>query len=660
MIPQRVVVSRLGVWKPTFSQSDMSRKSLAQLRLFSLPQSPAHQVIGLIAADEVDSHALRAAVRKLGAAQRRGRSLGGAMLERLGLGVSMSEAALALIQRWPELDPGDQHVAAMTLAEPLRGAAVVLARSSEVQDRVAAARALGVCLSGQGIGELGRLACDADPEVREAAGAALESLVRRPRLNDELEAALDSQLAAIADGVDIAPDRLVLAPSLLRLTSPGPKLRAVLEDDGHPAHLVWRALIRRPQIRLSGGDLIRLLKVDVVAPAAMDAISGAAPAHRVKELCEASHLLLNPARLQRIHRHDAGKRLSGMRDRVFEVMRAGEHGAARLLFLCERLAKPVRTQSPIQWTQLTDGAARRLAIAHARRSGLSREQARAAGVAFASDGDARVARSALLNIADDLAPEAREAVESLVSSRHRACARIAREAIARRDAACALRGADAFSNFVSLRRALHRDRDGAVAMLRSGITRGEADQRMRAIRAAGRVGVAPECELELLATLAEDDPFLVSAALMTLAEVDSHSVDDAIDACLQHEDGRVRANAIEATARRNRALVLDNAITSECARERCNAAHILSVRVEPKLAAQGKEILTSMLTDERPEHRLSGLWLVARLGRTECASMVASIAAEDPDQRIRMRARATARRLLAEMSAETAAVGIAS
>ena len=76
------------------------------------------------------------------------------------------------------------------------------------------------------------------------------------------------------------------------------------------------------------------------------------------------------------------------------------------------------------------------------------------------------------------------------------------------------------------------------------------------------------------------------------------------------------------------------------------------MRTEPKLAAQGAEILLSMLDDERADHRLSGLWLAERLGRTECAQRVASIAATDMDGRVRVRARMTARRLLAEMRVE--------
>ena len=116
---------------------------------------------------------------------------------------------------------------------------------------------------------------------------------------------------------------------------------------------------------------------------------------------------------------------------------------------------------------------------------------------------------------------------------------------------------------------------------------------------------------------------------------------------MAHPDDRVRANAVEAIARRNPDEPVVRAwVENEVPRARANAVR---ARVVLAKDAKGAEALSKMLSDERRSHRLSGLWVAERAGMTGVSERVAELARTEREPHVRARARRCARRLLAEM-----------
>lgn len=275
---------------------------------------------------------------------------------------------------------------------------------------------------------------------------------------------------------------------------------------------------------------------------------------------------------------------------------------------------------------------------------------------FAFDADERVARGAAIAIADRGRASDREALMRLARSPHESVRGVARLSLERVDAWGALVGAadDRWKDAGAARLELKRGRAGAIAELRTAISSGAVERRVRAMLLALRLGVAREVELELLAAIAETKcegaTRLAATAVRALAEAGTAASRSAVHACMEHSDLRVRANAVEAAARGDaRHPKLVKAVSSDHARTRANAirARLLVARDE-----RAEADLAEMLGDERPEHRISALWVTERAGRTALAERVAAIARSETPGPERDRARRCARRLLAQMRAE--------
>src|SRR5690606_13404648 len=117
-------------------------------------------------------------------------------------------------------------------------------------------------------------------------------------------------------------------------------------------------------------------------------------------------------------------------------------------------------------------------------------------------------------------------------------------------------------------------------------------------------------------------------------------------AALDHADARVRANAVEALQQLESVEQAEDRLRdmaqADHNRPRANAiGALLEMQAGDALAA-----LNRMLIDERPEQRVSALWLVKSMGVMEVARQIAELALRDADPDVRGRARDVAAQLL--------------
>jgi hypothetical protein len=198
--------------------------------------------------------------------------------------------------------------------------------------------------------------------------------------------------------------------------------------------------------------------------------------------------------------------------------------------------------------------------------------------------------------------------------------------------------------------------------------------RMSALLVIRALGLHRQFEADLLALVqgTTADERVAATAVAILGDLDSDAARLAVDRHRHHASPRVRANAVEAVARAartaapgdRRADALVEHKGDENHRVRANAIRGLFFRgrlfgeghlqaVEEPVAADS---LAGMLCDERPMHRLAGVWLADRIlcggsvrsrRWADLAGRVADMAESDPDDAARARAGRASARLLA-------------
>ena len=199
--------------------------------------------------------------------------------------------------------------------------------------------------------------------------------------------------------------------------------------------------------------------------------------------------------------------------------------------------------------------------------------------------------------------------------------------------------------------------DGLRQRLAKAESAGDAIELVRRLILCG-----PLCEEVIRVARVHPEAGARASAALLLGSVERGGAEDAqrdhafavLADLLGDAEPRVRANALEALSMlRGGSIRLDRYATDDSPRVRANAIRHASVWIEPRadgsLPSGASEYLAAMLNDERPEHRLSALWVVSRCRPIELAAQVASTARDDTDDLIRSRARRCAVRLLSAM-----------
>ncbi len=454
------------------------------------------------------------------------------------------------------------------------------------------------------------------------------------------------------------------------------------------AGMAMRRLLRRDDREAVASAAWLWLAVPGMASAALQRLARTAPG--LEAVLARVHLVSNPARavaLRRLVESDGSVPAAVLPSaQAVSAMRpAARRGYARWVMA---LGAPSRLSDAALGGLLADSDATVRHAAARAASTPARGATPACLVDLAFDADPRVARTATLGLMarPDRAlvrdPLRERALAALVRSPHPGVAWLARSA----------RVGDAFDSPESpaARLLLRRELAIAPARVLGRLAGALADPDARRVASAAALvramALGPRLETALvdaararwLSAASSDgaaDARALARVLTALADVPGEAATRMLTEAAGHTDARVRANAIDALARRARVAVLiptgvsaavhdvlRERIDDEAHRPRASAARALLLTGAPSFprAASardaGERALLSMLEDARPMHRVAGLWLAERAASRvaplpEIVEAVAGLAraAGGDVHGLNIRARATAQRLLAEV-----------
>lgn len=625
--------------------------------------------------------------------------------------VAPNRALSEVLRIWPDVPKELFPVAECVGRGRWTAAAQLVASSGSAADREALAHAALELRSVELAEIAARLVSDEEPRVAATAERAVIAISEV--CDDESRETIERAVAAAASapgetarrGPVLAAMKLLDARELwLARRGRGGALGAWFSSDRASGPL-------RSVLRSGGGAMVRAralewLRSGVLGSAAAERLGRAADAGEHEAVLTRLHLLANPTRRRRAasiltkRGGDPGRTaLAGggpipTAQQVRELSSEAKRGLARWTSALRLGIEERRTAlEPI----LSDpDAAVRLSLSSGHPVGMLAD--------LCLDSDARVARRAfcewsLAGVRTTGSGLASIAMLREDPARLRLLGRLGRSphAQVRHFAALELDAADWLNaesapGRLAARAMLKSSRPEFIARLKAMIAR-EGEDRARAIHLARRLGIAGELQSEILeaASLTGGaDPRAVATAVSSLGEIEGERAAKIIAERLHDADARVRANAVEALARKTRE-VADLAVGDPVAyaalielkddqnhRVRANAIRGLLQR--PGAMIEGKPVrgparvyepaalsgLAAMLADERPMHRLAGAWLAARIlpveGRArlgprfgELTARVRRLAEGDADRAVRVRARQCAQRLASELRENWAA-----
>lgn len=570
-------------------------------------------------------------------------------------------------------------------------------------EQAAIARLIGETLAPEALPHLCTLIANEHDLVAEIAGRALIQAAHRanrpPQLDELTRQSIEACIVRCAQDFPEHRRKEALYALLMFLSTPaawaasGAELRTFLKDHEHPAVLALRSIIKKDADPLSRRAALQWLPYEPLRAAAIDRLFQHAHVDGQQAVLGGAHLFANPARAAAITRAANRERpessLTPEPTHLEHISLDAARGAIAAASRWAADALPAIAEAALgdhrPAVRLRAVAALHAATyvpARGERAGESalRENAIELLSDFTLDTNPAVARSALIALAQSTPASARR-LSVLARSPH-----------------ADLRTLAAFTpapdSPLHVRARLAADRAAFVRDLQKHIIVGNAADRIGAIRLAQRLGLAFEMELELLTILqraadlhaaaatderARDEQRVAASAVAALAELFSPAAQLAVQRALQHPDDRVRANAIDAltrSARRRAQLTRESPLLAVIVeykhdpRHRVRAgalrAELLATLRDPATGDRGAPIiraLTPLITDDRPLHRLSGLWLAERLapelgigwkdtGATQALTgAVNELAQTDPDPQVRTRAARTARGLQARLRA---------
>jgi len=538
-----------------------------------------------------------------------------------------------LLRRWAELTP-QQRRRALAGSRPraVEALASLAGRGEDRFARIAAARFARMTPLPEAIRTAGTLLEDADDAVAAAAQETLDLLA------DHAEALRGRQQEALGETLVRAAEQ-GHRPAMATLERLGPfwspRVRTWLEAPEEASAMRLRSSIRSASDARSLRRAVAWLGVPAAAPGARAALRESDRPAKLARALEASHLLLRRERVETLcadpNAASAPLRIGVGSDSPTSV-RLG-----RLRWV--RLLDPKATGTSAR-DALTDPDPRvRFAAAQRLIDAMDKPSCAEALLDFAFDPDERVARSAALALIEAEPPRLRRRLDSLARSPHGSCRRLIRAEPQRQ-----------WERMLELRRWLDASPDMALAELRGRIREGAAADRASAILLARRLGALASVETDLLEAARDEDARVAATAVLALGRLWTAPARVMVAAAMAHEDRRVRANALEAIARRDpAAAAISGAVASDDARVRANA---IRAAMGDHRDDAGVDHLEAMLRDDRPEHRRSALW-VARRGMVRAvAASVERLAAREPDPVVRREAEACAQALRPPARAE--------
>ncbi|HQY87713.1 MAG TPA: HEAT repeat domain-containing protein, partial [Tepidisphaeraceae bacterium] len=187
------------------------------------------------------------------------------------------------------------------------------------------------------------------------------------------------------------------------------------------------------------------------------------------------------------------------------------------------------------------------------------------------------------------------------------------------------------------------------------LTSGPNDDRVRAMQIAMELDLVEPLRDKLLPLCSHTSPRVRSKAVTLLATLGASAVDMLLEKAANDPDARVRANAIEVMEDRGPEKfvpVLSEKARSGQNRERANAIKAMH---RMKTGVVHNQLL-AMLKDGRPEHRVSALWCLRRIGWWQLLREVAQLARDDSNLRVKRYAMTILQTAAAEVQAKKIAL----
>lgn len=228
---------------------------------------------------------------------------------------------------------------------------------------------------------------------------------------------------------------------------------------------------------------------------------------------------------------------------------------------------------------------------------------------------------------------------------------------------------------LAARQWLKGNRQEFLGALARRIEHGNGHEQIEAILLTRTLKLVLTFEPTLIAMFESDrtEARVAATIVAALGDIDTPAAREVLIAGLAQLDPRVRANAVESLARVThlQPQVLSQAAIAELKSDEHHRVRANALRcvIEQSTAgntdardSSGIDGLASLLSDDRPLHRLAGLWLAERslsgCGRDRVGTSwdglcrrVAAMASREDDEAVRNRATRCARRLLGEMRA---------
>ncbi len=534
-------------------------------------------------------------------------------------------------------------------------------------------------------------------------GAGSQAALLRLSLDPESQAWTPADgrvlLAEVAEGVsafethgrkEVLLAALVLLEGPSRRLCPADPLAAMARDPDSTAFATLRTAFRRGRVPLARQRAWVWLREDPLAAACLDRLRRAKTPADHQVVLELGHLSLAPARRRRLALLSIATRPAPARTtppgvsagpRLHPEGPLPDRAAFAGLSVVARRQLP-RVVSAMEGTRdstalalegmLTDSdPVARLAAARAVPVSAVRD--------YCFDAAAPVARHAALRacsigIAESSRSRGGDALRrrdarTLVRSPHAVVRAIGKQELDRVSI-----GQRSVLSRLAARRLWQADPEAFAAWMRASVE-DSVPNAVDAIMTARKIGAVACVETRLLsivrdsvATPDRHDPRIVATAVACLGELTTARVISLLEGCLlRHADPRVRSNAAEALGRQRRlpaaAGLASKGFDDEHHRVRGSVVRA-TMAIEPKPGStqviHAIDVVTAMLTDARPAHRLAGVWVVQRsLGPgnegafgtrwDRLVGRVRWLADEDADATIRRRASVITHRVDAAM-----------
>lgn len=512
-------------------------------------------------------------------------------------------------------------------------------------------------------------------DVRDRAGHCLLALAQRcestpsqadhPHLDAESAVYL---LEAVEQAVVLYSNHdhpAVLRSMLTLIPRRMPEAVEAMRRTEHPATAAMNELLAtadEPRVRAA---LPAILAVRSLSDAAREGLQHAVQQQRLGDVLDRGHLfLLPPAKreLRRVRRPEAvipdARQLDTLKP---EAQRHYPRYLASLhLDLTDRvmqLARLVKTPCPATRLAVLREL---LAITHdpvpEHRPAV--ENATDAIATLTTDPEPTLARTALWHLIRVDYSGLPRILADLVNSRHEAIRKVAARRLAPMGFAKLWAGWPKLSidRRIAAGRALIKIAPDFHRQLATKLASRDPVNRLRALGIIGTLNQGGYFEPALLELCTSDDPRIVASAVKALGGCTSDRAREVIALALQHNDDRIRANAIEAMSRTDAAHHADRLMElagDPAQRPRANAIKaLLELRAQDALPA-----VLRMLHDERADHRVSALWLIDDLGLMQLAKQVAELSISDHDPRVKQRAGRVIQHLITDLERQVAEHG---